>query len=175
LFGSKGYLGYLTFNSKIHPTSRFQTLRFRHSALVDFRHSALANFLVHSALPDDEPYIQATLLDQNILTIRRAKITKLKGMLITVTRLHTNILDYIVQMESILRACLGGLRLRLHERLRPEPCQTVETAPALGVEPELEPLAAFKGEVEPRFGGFTRLQLEIHQRSYFAKRFFKTT
>jgi hypothetical protein len=42
------------------------------------------------------------------------------------------------------------------------------------VEPELEPLAAFKGEVEPRFGGFTRLQLEIHQmRSYFAKRFLK--
>jgi hypothetical protein len=31
----------------------------------------------------------------------------------------------------------------------------VETAPAPGVEPELEPLAAFKGEVEPRFGGFT--------------------
>jgi hypothetical protein len=68
---------------------------------------------------------------------------------------------------------LGGLRLRLHERLRPEPCQTVETAPAPGVEPEMEPLAAFKGEVEPRFGGFTRLQLEIHQRSYFAKRFLK--
>jgi hypothetical protein len=68
---------------------------------------------------------------------------------------------------------LGGLRLQLHERLRPEPCQTVETAPAPGVEPELEPLAAFKGEVEPRFGGFTRLQLEIHQRSYFAKRFLK--
>jgi hypothetical protein len=41
------------------------------------------------------------------------------------------------------------------------------------VEPELEPLAAFKGEVEPHFGGFTRLQLEIHQRSYFAKRFLK--
>jgi hypothetical protein len=38
------------------------------------------------------------------------------------------------------------------------------------VEPELEPLAAFEGEVEPRFGGFTWLQLEIHQRSYFAKR-----
>jgi hypothetical protein len=38
------------------------------------------------------------------------------------------------------------------------------------VEPELEPLAAFKGEVEPRFGGFTSLQLKIHQRSYFAKR-----
>jgi hypothetical protein len=49
----------------------------------------------------------------------------------------------------------------------------VETAPAPGVEPELEPLAAFKGEVEPRFGGFTRLQQEIHQRSYFAKRFLK--
>jgi hypothetical protein len=28
-------------------------------------------------------------------------------------------------------------------------------------------------EVEPRFGGFIWLQLEIHQRSYFAKRFFK--
>jgi hypothetical protein len=41
------------------------------------------------------------------------------------------------------------------------------------VEPELEPLAAFKGEVEPRFGGFTWLQLEIHERSYFAKRFLK--
>jgi hypothetical protein len=41
------------------------------------------------------------------------------------------------------------------------------------VEPELEPLAAFKGEVEPRFGGFTWIQLEIHQRSYFAKRFLK--
>jgi hypothetical protein len=41
------------------------------------------------------------------------------------------------------------------------------------VEPELEPLAAFKGEMEPRFGGFTWLQLEIHQRSYFAKRFLK--
>jgi hypothetical protein len=41
------------------------------------------------------------------------------------------------------------------------------------VEPELEPLAAFKGEVEPRFGGFIWLQLEIHQRSYFAKRFLK--
>jgi hypothetical protein len=51
----------------------------------------------------------------------------------------------------------------------------VEIAPAPGVEPELEPLAAFKGEVEPRFGGFTFtwLQLEIHQRSYFAKRFLK--
>jgi hypothetical protein len=46
----------------------------------------------------------------------------------------------------------------LHERLRPEHCQTVEIAPAPGVEPELEPLAAFKGEVEPRFGGFTWLQ-----------------
>jgi hypothetical protein len=73
------------------------------------------------------------------------------------------------------RACLGGLRLRLHERLRPEPCQTVEIAPAPGAEPELEPLAAFKGEVEPRFGGFTWLQLEIHQRSYFAKCFLKMT
>jgi hypothetical protein len=62
-------LGYLTFNSKIHPTSRFQTLRFRHSALVDFRHSALANFLVHSALPDDEHYIQATLLHQSIVLV----------------------------------------------------------------------------------------------------------
>jgi hypothetical protein len=41
------------------------------------------------------------------------------------------------------------------------------------VESELEPLTAFKGEVEPRFGGFTWLQLEIHQRSYFAKRFLK--
>jgi hypothetical protein len=40
------------------------------------------------------------------------------------------------------KACLGGLRLRLHERLRPEPCQTVEIAPAPGVEPELKPLAA---------------------------------
>jgi hypothetical protein len=49
----------------------------------------------------------------------------------------------------------------------------VEIAPASGVEPELEPLTAFKGEVEPRFGGFTWLQLEIHQRSYFAKRFLK--
>jgi hypothetical protein len=49
----------------------------------------------------------------------------------------------------------------------------VEIAPAPGVEPELEPLTAFKGEVEPRFGGFIWLQLEIHQRSYFAKRFFK--
>jgi hypothetical protein len=74
---------------------------------------------------------------------------------------------------ALLRTCLGGLRLRLHERLRPEPCQTVEIAPASGVEPELEPLAAFKGEVEPRFCGFTWLQLEIHQRSYFAKRFLK--
>jgi hypothetical protein len=72
-----------------------------------------------------------------------------------------------------LRACLEGLRLRLHEWLRPEPCQTVEIAPAPGVEPELEPLTAFKGEVEPRFGGFTWLQLEIYQRSYFAKRFLK--
>jgi exopolysaccharide biosynthesis predicted pyruvyltransferase EpsI len=42
--------------------------------------------------------------DQNMLTIRRAKITKLKGLLITVTRLHTNILHSIVQMESILIA-----------------------------------------------------------------------
>jgi hypothetical protein len=77
-----------------------------------------------------------------------------------------------------LGACLelGGLRLQLHERLRPEPCQTVEIAPTPGVELELEPLAAFKEEVEPRFGGFTWLQLEIHQRSsYFGKRFFKTT
>jgi hypothetical protein len=49
----------------------------------------------------------------------------------------------------------------------------VYIAPAPGVEPELEPLAAFKREVEPRFGGFTWLQLEIHQRSYFAKRFLK--
>jgi hypothetical protein len=52
-----------------------------------------------------------------------------------------------------LRACLPGLRL--HKPLRAEPCQTVYIAPAPGVEPELEPLAAFKGEVEPRFGGFT--------------------
>jgi hypothetical protein len=37
----------------------------------------------------------------------------------------------------------------------------------------MEPLAAFKGEVEPRFGGFTWLQQKIHQRSYFAKRFLK--
>jgi hypothetical protein len=74
---------------------------------------------------------------------------------------------------QLIRACLGGLRLRLHERLRPEPFQTVEIAPAPGVEPELEPLAAFKEEVEPRFGGFTWLQLEIHQRSYFAKLFLK--
>jgi hypothetical protein len=49
----------------------------------------------------------------------------------------------------------------------------VEIAPATGVEPELEPLAAFKGEVESSFGGFTRLQLEIHQRSYFVKHFLK--
>jgi hypothetical protein len=68
---------------------------------------------------------------------------------------------------------MGGLRLRLHERLRPKPCQTMEITPTPGVEPELEPLAAFKGEVESRFGGFTWLQLEIHQRSYFAKRFLK--
>jgi hypothetical protein len=60
---------------------------------------------------------------------------------------------------------LGGLRLRLHEQLRPETCQTVEIALTSGVEPELEPLAAFKGEVESFFGGFTWLQLEIHQRS----------
>jgi hypothetical protein len=50
-----------------------------------------------------------------------------------------------VRLAGTVRACLGGLRLRLHERLRPEPCQTVEIAPAPGVEPELEPLAAFKG------------------------------
>jgi hypothetical protein len=49
----------------------------------------------------------------------------------------------------------------------------VETALAPGVELELEPLAAFKKEVEPLFGGFTWLQLEIHKRSYFAKRFLK--
>jgi hypothetical protein len=39
-----------------------------------------------------------------MLTIRRAKITKLKGLLINVTRLHTNILHSIVPMESILIA-----------------------------------------------------------------------
>jgi hypothetical protein len=78
LFGSKGYSGFLSFNSKIHPTSRFQTLHSRHSALADFRHSALADFLVHSALadflihsalPDAEAYIQATLLDQSIVLV----------------------------------------------------------------------------------------------------------
>jgi hypothetical protein len=41
------------------------------------------------------------------------------------------------------------------------------------VEPELEPLAAFKGEVEPRFGGFIWLQLEIQHRNYFVKCFLK--
>jgi hypothetical protein len=53
------------------------------------------------------------------------------------------------------RPCLAGLRLRLHERLQLEPCQTVVFAPAPGVEPALEPLAASKGEAEPRFRGST--------------------
>ena len=47
----------------------------------------------------------------------------------------------------------------LHERLRQEPCQTVQIAPAPGVEQALEPLAAFKGEEEPRFRGSRRLRL----------------
>jgi hypothetical protein len=46
-----------------------------------------------------------------MLTIRRAKITKLKGMLINVIRLHTNILDYIVQMESILKHIVVGTKI----------------------------------------------------------------
>jgi hypothetical protein len=43
------------------------------------------------------------------------------------TRLHESI-DEVTPGTIhvyIYRACLGGLRLRLHERLRPEPCQTV--------------------------------------------------
>jgi hypothetical protein len=58
---------------------------------------------------------------------------------------------------SILRPCLAGLRLRLHERLQLEPCQTVVFAPAPVVEPALEPAAALKGEEEPGKRGSQRL------------------
>jgi hypothetical protein len=42
----------------------------------------------------------------------KAKITKLKGMLITVTMLHTNILHSIVQMESILKHTVWAWKRR---------------------------------------------------------------
>jgi hypothetical protein len=58
---------------------------------------------------------------------------------------------------SILRPCLAGLRLRLHERLQLEPYQTVVFAPAPVVEPALEPAAALKGEEEPGKRGSQRL------------------
>jgi hypothetical protein len=59
----------------------------------------------------------------------------------------------------ILGACLAGLRERLHGRLRPEPCQTLKTATAPGVELGLEPLAASTEEAEPRKRGSMRLRL----------------
>jgi hypothetical protein len=57
-----------------------------------------------------------------------------------------------------IRACLGGLRLRLHERLHAKPSQTIDFATAPGVELPLEHLAASEGEAEPRFRGSTRLR-----------------
>ena len=50
------------------------------------------------------------------------------------------------------RPCLAGLQ----ERLQAEPCQTVVLAPAPGLEPPLEPLAASTREEEPGICGSTR-------------------
>ena len=58
---------------------------------------------------------------------------------------------------KILRPCLAGLHRRLHEQLRPEPCQTVVSAPASSLEPRLEHLAAYTGEEKPQNCGFVRL------------------
>jgi hypothetical protein len=60
--------------------------------------------------------------------------------------------------NQTLRPYLGGLRLRLHKRLRAEPSQTVKMTPAPGVELVPEPLAASEGETEPHFRGTIRLR-----------------
>jgi hypothetical protein len=59
----------------------------------------------------------------------------------------------VTNKAYIFRPCLTGLRLQL------EPCQTVVFALAPGVESALEPLAASKGEAEPRFRDFIWLCL----------------
>jgi hypothetical protein len=59
------------------------------------------------------------------------------------------------------RACLGGLRLWLHERLQAEPSQTVKPASTPGVKPPPEPLVASTHEAEPRKCGSIRLRLVL--------------
>ena len=59
---------------------------------------------------------------------------------------------------KILRPCLAGLHGRLHERLRPKPCQTVVLAPASSLELRLEHLAAYTGKEKPQNRGFVRLR-----------------
>jgi hypothetical protein len=54
-----------------------------------------------------------------------------------------------IVMTNSFRSCLAGL----HQRLRPEPYQTVEFALAPGVELVLEPLVASEGETERHFRG----------------------
>ena len=56
------------------------------------------------------------------------------------------------------RPCLVGLHERLHEQLRPEPCQTGVFAAAPVVKPTLELVAASTWEAEPRFRGSKRLR-----------------
>ena len=56
--------------------------------------------------------------------------------------------------HSRCRPCLAGL----HGRLRPEPCQTVVSAPASSLEPRLEHLAAYTGEEKSQNRGFVRLR-----------------
>ena len=59
--------------------------------------------------------------------------------------------------QEKLRPSLAELRLRLQNRLQPEPCQTVDSAAASRPELHLEPLADFTRETELGKGGSTRL------------------
>ena len=63
-----------------------------------------------------------------------------------------------LEEAALYRPCLAGLHGRLHERLWLEPCQTVVLAPALSLELQLEPLAAYTGEEKPQNRGFVRLR-----------------
>jgi hypothetical protein len=70
-------------------------------------------------------------------------------------------MDGCVALKT-LRPCLAGLQLRLHERLRSEPCQTVSNAAAPDVEPVLELLAASKGDEQSGKGGSARLRQTLY-------------
>ena len=63
--------------------------------------------------------------------------------------------------QEKLRPSLAELRLRLQNRLQPEPCQTVDSAAASRPELHLEPLADFTRETELGKGGSTRLLLSM--------------